>query len=149
MKDGDYKVRRPLENHKVVMKKMSENVGNQGGGSKLAGAMKGAGYSESYIRSGHIKNTKSWQNLVEDVLPDEMLLKTHRALLQHKEWRARDAGLEKAYKLKKHYKEEITVKNEFADFTDVELEQQMAHIITEIVKGIAKDDRIMAELNKG
>src|SRR3989344_4754928 len=130
--------RKPLESHKVVMKKMSENVGNQGDRSVLPNAMRKAGYSESYIKSGHIKNTRSWQNLVEDVLPDEMLLMAHKALLQHKEWRARDAGLEKAYKLKKRYKEEITVKNEFADFTDEELEQQMADLLVSIVNGITK-----------
>src|SRR3989344_8542325 len=125
--------RKPLESHKVVMKKMSENVGNQGDGSVLPNAMRKAGYSESYIKSGHIKNTKSWQNLVEDVLPDEMLLKIHRALLQHKEWRARDAGLEKAYKLKKHYKEEVPVTHEYADLSDEELEQEIVEILTEAI----------------
>ncbi len=110
---------------------MSENVGNKEGGSKLSKAMKEAGYSESYIKSGHIKNTGSWQELVDAVLPDEVLLRTHRGLLEHKEWRARDAGLEKAYKLKKRYKEEVTLKHKFEDLSDEELEEEMAKVLAE------------------
>jgi len=133
MRVGKSKKQKSLETHKVVLKKMSENVGNERGGSKLAEAMKRAGYSESYIKSGHIKNTKSWQNLLEAELPDDELLKVHKGLLQSKEWRARDAGLEKAYKLKKRYKEEITLRHEFEGLSDEDLEEEIAKILAEAI----------------
>ena len=41
--------------------------------------------------------------LLEEEIKDEELLKVHRGLLKHKEWRARADGLDKAYKIKKRY----------------------------------------------
>ena len=133
MNQGKAHRKKPLESHRMILKKMSENVGNKRGGKRLSKAMKEAGYSESYIRSGHIKGTKSWHSLVDTELSDEVLLKVHKGLLQNKEWRARDAGLEKAYKLKKRYKEEITLKHEFEDLSDEELEKEMAKILAEAI----------------
>jgi hypothetical protein len=48
-----------------------------------------------------MKNNKAWQVMVDKLLPDNEPLKVHRGLLKNKEWRAREAGLDKAHKLKK------------------------------------------------
>ena len=52
--------------HKRVLKKISVNIGK---GMSLKRAMKEEGYSESYADSGHIKDTKSWEDLLEQNLP--------------------------------------------------------------------------------
>jgi len=134
MKNKKSKGRKGLESHKVVLRKMSENVGK----SALSKAMRKQGYSESYIKSGHIKNTKSWQNLLDTALPDGMLLEAHRELIKHEEWRARDAGLEKAYKLKKRYKDELTVNHQFADLSDREIEERITQILAGGMKLVLK-----------
>jgi hypothetical protein len=48
-------------------------------------AMIDAGYSESYATSGGHKKKKSWNQLLEESLPDEFLVKKHRELLLSKE----------------------------------------------------------------
>jgi hypothetical protein len=42
-------------------------------------AMIKSGYSKSYAASAHIKNTKSWQELMNKYLPDDEVLAEHRA----------------------------------------------------------------------
>lgn len=44
-----------------------------------------AGYSPSYARSGQIKHTKSWEQLLEQQLPDRLLAKKHKQLLEKTE----------------------------------------------------------------
>ena len=92
-------------------KKAAENVGKC---RTDAEALEKAGYSESYARSGRIKRTKGWQELMEEVLPDEMLLKVHteglRATrLENKtivaDHATRFKYLDSAHKLKGHYAE--------------------------------------------
>lgn len=58
--------------HKKVLKLLTENDGN------LSEAMREANYSPGYIKSGHIKKSKSWNDLVEKALPDTLLLKVHK-----------------------------------------------------------------------
>lgn len=41
-----------------------------------------ANYSESYAQSGHIKETKGWQDTMRKALPDRLLLKVHKEGLE-------------------------------------------------------------------
>lgn len=56
-------------------------------------------------------------------MSDSSLIKVHKELLHNKDWRARDAGLEKAYKIRGKYapeQMEIT-KREYQDLSNAEL----------------------------
>lgn len=99
---------------KKVIQKMIENDGN------VSKAMKESGYSENYARNPqNLVKTKSFQELMDEVFPDNYLLDKHRELLEKKEtirnWKGNEvkvirtdepdavavkAGLEMAYKLK-------------------------------------------------
>lgn len=70
--------KKPLERHKNVLKKISENIGS---GMNVQQAVIDAGYSESYAKSGHIKETKSWEILIEERLSDDTLTRVHTELL--------------------------------------------------------------------
>lgn len=65
-----------------VLKKLSENVLNPDGTKKTRQQiMKEEGYSDSYAKTGNIKGTKSWADLLEEYLPDEELGKHHKLLM--------------------------------------------------------------------
>lgn len=91
-----------------------------------------AGYSETYADSStQLKRSVAWQELMEQHIPDDLLAKVHEGLLTNKkEWRARDAGLDKAYKLKKRYGEQ-TVRHKFGESSDEELEEELANAISQ------------------
>ena len=116
-------------------RKISENIGN----TSNYRAMKNAGYSDSYARSGHIKSTQGWQGMVDELLPDDRLLQVHRGLLQSKEWRAREAGLDKAYKLKKRYTEEFRIKTEVEQMSDEELQKSLDDHISFFLQKLIKE----------
>ena len=67
-----------MERHKKALDIVSKNVGNP---KKIKEELMALGYSESYIDSGQLKNTDSWNNLVEKYLPDEDLAQHHKDLL--------------------------------------------------------------------
>ena len=70
-----------LERHKLALKVISENVGNP----KLVKAeLLKLGYTESYLDSGQLKKTDSWNRLVEEKLSDEKLADMHEKLLNKK-----------------------------------------------------------------
>ena len=72
-----------LVRHKLLLKKMSENVRN---GMTFEQAMLEMGYSSSYAKaSTRLKNTKSFQLQLEESLSDDELLKKHRELLNKEE----------------------------------------------------------------
>lgn len=80
---------------KIVASKLAENGGN------IGRAMIAAGYSKATAKTPQkLTRSKGWQQLVDKFLPDAKLLKVHSELLENKDWRARDAGLDKAYRLK-------------------------------------------------
>ena len=67
-------------------------------------AMRTVGYSQSYSEApSQLKATDAWKLLVETEIKDEKLLRVLNYLLDHKEWRAKDAGLDKGLKLKNKY----------------------------------------------
>ena len=116
--------------HLFVLKQISENVRNE---VSIGEAMRNAGYSEAYSKNpNHFRETNAWQALMLMHISDQLLASVHHGLLIHKEWRARDAGLEKAYKLKKKYGD-ITVKHKFGELTDAELEAEIAGLVSEAI----------------
>jgi len=55
-------------------------------GSSMAVAMKKAGYSKAYsTHPEKLTRTRSWQELIEEYLPDSLLTKKHNELLNKKE----------------------------------------------------------------
>lgn len=72
--------------HKMVIKSMQEKL-RKGEKVTLASAMKENGYSDSYSDSGQLKKKKTWQQLMAEYLPDELLAETHNQLLKSKEIR--------------------------------------------------------------
>ena len=83
---------------KLAASKLQETAGN------VSKAMKLAGYSPKSAKDPQrLTRSKGWQQLMEKYLPDDRLLQVHRGLLGNKDWRARDSGLDKAYKIKGKY----------------------------------------------
>lgn len=116
--------------------------------------MRQAGYSEAYIHSNKIKDTKGWAELVNEVLPDHVLAEKHLQLLNKEEVVIRrnkhertgqphsdvKYALNMAYKLKKKYGE-TTIRHQFADLTDEELDAEMAAIFAEAIELAATEGK--------
>lgn len=66
--------------HREVLKRM---VGNRGLSRK--DAMLEVGYKEGYVDDGNIAKTDSWQELMEKHIPDSLLAKRHKELLNKRE----------------------------------------------------------------
>jgi hypothetical protein len=66
--------------HKVVLDKLQEKV-RKGEKPVLRTAMVEAGYSQRYANTGEITKKKSWAQLMEQYLPDDLLSQTHSELL--------------------------------------------------------------------
>ena len=66
--------------HREVLKKMVENVG-----LSRTEAMKQVGYSEHYAENGNVAKTDSWEELMKNYIPDELLAKRHKELLNKRE----------------------------------------------------------------
>lgn len=80
---------------KIVASKLVENRGN------ISKSMIQAGYTPATAKNpSNLTNSKGWQNLMDKFLPDKKLLQVHNELLENPDWRARDAGLDKAYRIK-------------------------------------------------
>jgi len=89
------------EEHRVLLKQISDGIRR---GKSMEECMLELNYSPSYAKSStHLKETDSWKELVNQELPDGKLIKTVNYLLDHKEWRAKDAGLDKGLKIKGKY----------------------------------------------
>lgn len=90
-----------LERHKVLLKTLSDGIRS---GKTMKDAMRELGYSESYADSStHLKETDAWKLLVNNKIKDEKLVRVLNYLLDHKDWRAKDAGLDKGLKIKNKY----------------------------------------------
>ncbi|MFA6198248.1 MAG: hypothetical protein WC734_03805 [Patescibacteria group bacterium] len=94
----------------------------------VSSAMREAGYSSrSAEKPQELTRSKGWQELMDKHLPDETLLNVHKGLLKNHDWRAREAGLDKAYKLKGSYKAtKVAISDPFADLSDEELDLLIA-----------------------
>lgn len=70
--------------HKMVIDNMQKMV-RKGMKPNKTKAMIEAGYSESYAKSSAIKKKKTWNELMEEYLPDDLLVEKHQLLLMSKE----------------------------------------------------------------
>ena len=85
----------------ILLKKISDGIRS---GKTMKEVMLECGYSESYSNApSQLRDTDTWKRLVGEKLPDEKILKVLNFLLDHKEWRAKDAGLDKALRIKRKY----------------------------------------------
>ena len=129
--------------HREVLKKLADNVG-----LTRQDAMQEVGYTKDYAEAGHITDTDSWQRLMDEYLPDELLAEKHKELLnkreikrtfQHEvgEWvdvetnqpdtQAVKAGLDMGYKLKGKYtaeKHEIILPKPILDVSEDDSDQE-------------------------
>jgi len=130
--------------HKAVLDHLSGNVGND---KTVEEAMIKQGYSESYAKSGHIKDTKTWEQLMEDYIPDSELAKVHQEGLKatkangKPEYFARHKYLDSAYKLKKRYDNTITIKGKLSGLSDDEIEARIAGIVSGVIGAIAGEGK--------
>jgi hypothetical protein len=86
----------------LKQRKVLKNLGENGGNFRKA--IKEAGYSQKYANNPQrIINTKTWQEITEEALPDELLAIVHRALLVNEATAIK--ALDMAYKVKGRYKE--------------------------------------------
>lgn len=71
----------PTIRQKKLAKEISENLG-----TPMGKAMRKVGYSKEYSESPkQLTSTKSWQDLMEEYIPDTLLAEKHQALLNKKE----------------------------------------------------------------
>ncbi len=62
-------------------------------------------YSESTSKHPKVlTDSKGWEKLMEKYIPDKKLAEVHKELLGNEDWRARDSGLDKGYKIKGKFK---------------------------------------------
>lgn len=116
--------------HKMVLKKMLEK------GVSKEQAMKEVGYSDNYASHGNIIKSKTWPELMEEFLPDDLLSKVHREGLgatkstkefgEVEDYDARHKYLDSAYKLKKRYDNTITLKGGISQLSSREIEDAIA-----------------------
>jgi hypothetical protein len=86
-------------------KKAAKNIGKY---RTEAEALLMSDYSKSYAKSGNIKKTKGWQELMDEALPDEELLRVHKEGLRatkdnEPDFKVRREYLSEAYKTKGKY----------------------------------------------
>lgn len=140
--------------HKEVLK----NIGKRGADGKpmtLTKAAIKAGYKKSYVESGGLTSSKSWEEQLEEALPDDLLLKVHKEGLKAKriihathegeitdiqevvDKVTRHKYLEAGYKLKKRYEETFNIKTKIGVLSDEELEGRISGIVSGIIGAIA------------
>lgn len=69
--------------HRKVLQNLTKNVG-KGGKNTMVQAMVDEGYSKSYAENGNIKSGKTWKQLTEEFLGDDLLVQKHNSLLNFK-----------------------------------------------------------------
>ena len=107
---------------KIRQKKLAVKI-MENNGISVSKAMKEVGYSDNYSKNPQtVTSTKSWQELMEEYLPDSLIAEKHQALLNKKEQvvirdgktseivitdeidaNAVKAGIDMAYKVKGKY----------------------------------------------
>ena len=133
--------------HMLVIKNFVANPGSMGE------AMRKAGYSKVYAKKpGELINTKSFQQLLKEDLPDDLLTSKHRELLnaevkvyrkgeletQRMDTEAVARALDMGYKLKGAYApERQIVLNLYAGRSDDDLKQEIVRLEEEL--GLNRD----------
>lgn len=89
---------------KKLIKKILENSGKP---ISISQSMKEVGYGEGYAKNPqYLTNTKSWQQLMDEFLPDSLIAEKHNALLNKTDDKgdidanAVKSGIDLAYKVK-------------------------------------------------
>lgn len=111
-------------NRKVTKLRQKRVIDNFiGSGGRLAESIRKAGYSEAYAQnSNKILETKSFQELLQEYLPDDRLLKKHNELLEKLDnngdidVNSVKSGLDMAYKLKGAYKDNLQPSQQLNQF---------------------------------
>lgn len=137
---------------KALRKELLEN-----GGKSVSGAMRKVGYSKAYSKNPQLlTKTKSWQELMEQYIPEKLLAVKHSELLNKKEFvvigRGKDReafptgeidadavarGLDMGYKLRGKYKPTEMRVQTFTGWTPQELKDYAEHdIVPERFKGL-------------
>lgn len=107
---------------KKVITEMLEN------GRSVSAAMKEAGYSEAYSKHPEkLRRTKNFQDLLEEHLPDDLLVERHRDLVNSKDDNIGLRAVEAGYKIKNKYEPEETIHTfkRFEELSDDELQEQI------------------------
>ncbi len=122
----------PTLKQKLAFKKMSEKVGSPGKSSvKMGKILREAGYSESVSKSPKkVTNSLGWRELLDYLLPDEVLLAKHLVLLNSKKLMVVAKALDLAYKLKGYYKSAIepSSTDPYDSYTDEELMDKLRDV---------------------
>lgn len=67
-------------------RRLSKLIAEDGGKSPIGKLMKRAGYSDEYATNPQkLRKTKSWQQLMEQYIPDDLLARKHKELLNKQE----------------------------------------------------------------
>lgn len=94
----------PTIKQKLVASKLVENGGN------IGKAMVSVGYSPVTAKTPQkLTESKGWKDLMDTIFPDEVLLNTHRQLLDVSDANVVIRALDLAYKLKGKYREGATL----------------------------------------
>jgi hypothetical protein len=133
--------------HRLIIRNFTENP------SSMGAAIRKAGYSEHYAKKpGELINTKSFQQLLKEALPDDLLTSKHRELLnaevkvyrkgeletQRMDTEAVARALDMGYKLKGAYApERQIVLNLYAGRSDDDLKQEIIRLEEEL--GLHRD----------
>lgn len=105
-----------------------------------------AGYSEQYARKGAIQKSDTWNELLEQELPDCLLTRVHKEGLEATkkdgvytvdDYGVRHRYLDSAYKLKKRYDNTITIKGKISQLSTEEVEDAIAREVSEALGAIA------------
>lgn len=110
----------PTERQQKVLKNIVEKRGS------LRQAMLDAGYSEAYATNPkQFKETASWQQLLDEFLPDWKLTEIHRKLLDSEDENIQVRSVDLGYKIKGKNVPEVTehIIRNYEDLSDEELEE--------------------------
>ena len=127
--------------HNGIMTKVAQNIQN-GKKSTIATVNEESGYSPEYR---HMKDTDTWQALMEKHIPDSLLAKVHKEGLAATrgsknptpDYTARHKYLDSGYKLKKRYDNTLKLTHEYAGVDDEALRAELAGVISEVSQGLA------------
>lgn len=72
----------PSQRKKMLAELLAEN-GRNGVAMSMYEAMLKVGYSENYAKSStKMRETKSWQDLMDEMIPDSLVMETHQGLMK-------------------------------------------------------------------
>ena len=126
----------PTIRQKKLAQRLVEN-----GGKSVSASMREVGYSDAYAKNPNkIIQSRTWQELMDEYLPDDLIAEKHKALLTKTDAlgeidvNAVKAGVDMGYKVKKKYElpEQTIILKKYEDLTDEELEET---INAKLIKG--------------